>query len=168
MGDHQPVCMTKTRGKGIDMNNGADFDTPGQSAGVLPFPQQMSLFDDAEAGERADLAIAAGPVEPAAIRVPERDTDMACRTTGHLNMWTDERFFADLAPICNACPFRQWCAGRALEQSRQFHLVGMWAGVDFSETDKSGRYRRRIDKLEYIAATGLTPKTRRNKKPAAA
>ena len=39
----------------------------------------------------------------------------------------------------------------------------MWATVDFTEDDVAGRYRRRIQKLEKIAATGQVPRSRRSR-----
>lgn len=148
----------KTRGKGIDMGHGADVAT------VTEDRHQLSLFDDDDGQEPAYVM---APVRREGMRAPTRDQPAPCRGGDSPDVWTDENHFPELAPICGSCPFRQWCATEALDQAAQYHIVGMWAGIDFSETDRSGRYRRRIQKLEYIAATGRVPRTRRNRRSAA-
>ncbi|MEE3755250.1 WhiB family transcriptional regulator [Mycobacterium intracellulare] len=128
-------------------------------------PNQLSLFDEDDSRE-PDCVMA--PVRPEGIKEPTRDNPAPCHASADPDVWTDESCFPELAPICGSCPFRQWCATEALDQASQgYHVVGMWAGIDFTETDRSGRYRRRIQKLEYIAATGRAPRTRRNRKSAA-
>lgn len=175
------------------MNGTADSEDPGATAGLLDFrrgrgsdTQQMSLFDDAipddgASGDQNNQRVASefptmpapdgqGPVSPARMRIPDDDSEMQCRTSNP-EVWFQERFYPVLTEVCESCPFRQWCANEALglAASKQYHVVGVWAGVAFTETDTGGVYRRRIQRLEHIARTGAdAPRKRRRKKPSVA
>lgn len=75
--------------------------------------------------------------------------------------WFEADEFAHAVSVCHTCPFLRYCAQEALELASDYHIVGVWATVDFQETDRHGRYRRRINALKKIAATGVVPPTRR-------
>jgi hypothetical protein len=81
-----------------------------------------------------------------------------------LDPWFDPKFYPYVAPVCARCPFLQWCATEALAlRDNGYQILGMWATVDFTEDDQAARYRRRIQRLEKIAATGLVPRSRRSR-----
>ncbi len=152
-------------------------DNPGKTAGLLEFrrgrsdAEQMSLFDAGlDDTDQAAVERSIAPSEPQQMRVPQDDTEMQCRTSDP-DAWFEPRFYPYLAGACLACPFRQWCATEALNLTAgtEYRVVGMWAGIDFTETDRGGRYRRRIQRLEHIARTGTdAPRARKPKKPSVA
>jgi hypothetical protein len=102
------------------------------------------------------------------IRTPQDRRETPCSRSvvgsGDPNPWFDPKFYPYLALVCAACPFLQWCATEALAlRDNGYRVIGMWATVDFTEDDAAGRYRRRIQKLEKIAATGKLPRSRRGR-----
>jgi hypothetical protein len=157
-------------------------DKLGKTAGLLEFrggrsdAEQMSLFDaglDDDSDDTDDETAVERPAsasEPPQMRVPQDDTETQCRTSDP-DVWFEPRFYPYLADVCLACPFRQWCATEALSLTAgtEYRVVGVWAGIDFKETDRGGRYRRRIQRLEHIALTGTdAPRRRKPKKPSVA
>lgn len=163
--------------------NGEESGRPaGKTAGLLAFPatetdrQQLSLFEDNPAEHDAELANVEECVRPVGnppaaaqepMLVPNADEPAPCSfASDDPDVWTEPKFYPYLIDICNECPFRQWCAKEALKMRAdgRYQLVGLWAGVDFAEEDRGGCYRRRIQKLEHIAATGSAPRTRRSRR----
>lgn len=163
------------------MNGGESGRSIGKTAGLLAFPaaaadrDQLCLFEDNQAQHGADLPDVEDCVRPAAnppaavaertsMLVPNADRPAPCRVASDdPDVWTEPRFYPYLVEICNECPFRQWCANEALKlhADGDYRLIGLWAGIDFAEGDRAGRYRRRVQKLEHIAATGSAPRARR-------
>lgn len=126
---------------------------------------QRGLFDDDDddAGP-SDAGPSSGgprPVTPA-MRVPDKTNPTPCARSDRSEAWLEPDDYPYAIAQCQTCPFKQWCATEALSltESEEYHVVGVWATIDFLETDRSGRYRRRIHKLEKIAATGVVPRTR--------
>lgn len=174
--------------------NGEESGRPtGKTAGLLTFPateahrDQLCLFEDDQVKRDADLpkvdecappdgvhtpgpTVSAPAVvtEHGGMLVPNTDRPAPCRVaTDDPDVWTEPRFYPYLVEICNECPFRQWCANEALKMHADgdYRLIGLWAGIDFVEGDRAGRYRRRIQKLEHIAATGgSAPRTRQSRR----
>ncbi|ASL18317.1 Transcription factor WhiB (plasmid) [Mycobacterium intracellulare subsp. chimaera] len=79
--------------------------------------------------------------------------------------WHDESRWAWAEAACKSCPFLQSCAQQATDFYRQtpYHLSGVWAGVAVSETDRGGKYQRKIKKLSYIATYGRFPPKRQRR-----
>lgn len=123
---------------------------------VEPSDDQPGLFDeDSFSGASLVLAPLTG------MSVPGKDDLTPCKASSTPDDWSEPEGYGRAAEICRSCPFMQWCATEALDHSASYHLVGVWATVDFNEEDRSGRYSRRIKKLEHIAATGALPRRRR-------
>ncbi|MBU8820475.1 WhiB family transcriptional regulator [Mycolicibacterium goodii] len=125
--------------------------------------EKAGLFALPDDGQLALFEPAAAPAERVEIAVPTAERPTPCRTAGAgADLWTDARAFPVLIEVCAACPFQRWCATQALDlHTDGYRVVGVWAGVDFTETDRSGRYRRRIQRLEALAR-GERPRTRRS------
>ncbi|WP_182878775.1 WhiB family transcriptional regulator [Mycobacteroides abscessus] len=78
------------------------------------------------------------------------------------DIWHEAAFTKQAKAICAQCPVIRDCAAHALRIAAlpPHRVNGLWASIDIPLKVESSEYRKLLNHLRYIAATGMQPPTR--------
>ncbi|WP_100475685.1 WhiB family transcriptional regulator [Mycobacteroides abscessus] len=83
------------------------------------------------------------------------------------DIWHNTASVDQARSICQGCPVIRDCAADTLRiaAERTYRPNGVWASINVPLKPEAGEYRKLLQHLRFIAATGIQPLTRNRRRP---